>query len=733
MNTNISRKDRKNVIMKKLHRACTGVVFFMLLCTSAYAQITVSDGQTAAVLAQKLAGQGVIVLNPVLKCPRQANGLFTAVNSTLGLDSGIVLTTGRAATVPGSYGVNGPESALASYSNAAPGDSTLTQLAGQNTLDACRLEFDVVPAGDTVSIDYVFGSEEYISAVCGPYNDAFAFFISGPGIAGADNMALVPVTDIPVTINSINNGIPGSAGDIINCLSMGPGSPFTSYYRDNTGSTTLTYKGITTILKAMHRVSPCDTYHFRIAIADARNAIYDSGVFLKAGSLKTGSYMVQAIPPPGIDTPAICIKGCLPGRFVVHTDKIKAIPQTIRYAVSGTAVAGTDYTPLSDSVVILPYASSADVWVYGLPTALNGMKTLRITIFSPTVCGNTFAADSAYMHIYDTMHLKVWPVDTLACRGDSIRVRVTGEDIYTYHWVPDMGLSSAYTAQPAAAPVNSITYTVVASVPGTACPQLTDTFRYEVRLTPTINSSSTVKTCYKDDLQLAGSTIEPDNVFSYYWQGPATFSSTQKTATITNAQVSNAGIYTLTVTNDTNGCKASAQINALVTVPQPPDVVTPQYYCLNSTPVTMLIQGHSLHWYDMNGREISTPVMPTDVLATYTYYVTDMVDGCMSPQVMVEAEVARCCDGDIFIPSAFTPNNDGLNDVFRPRPDFSYSLRSMEIYNRWGQVIYSSNEGRWDGTFNREPADAGVYFYRMQFHCLLGGISEKTGSVTLIR
>ncbi|MBS1590297.1 MAG: choice-of-anchor L domain-containing protein, partial [Bacteroidetes bacterium] len=208
--------------------------FGILLNLWTWGQILVSPAQTASVLAQQLVGSGVQFSNPILTCAPNANGIFTALNSGLGLDSGIVLTTGAAATNKNYVGVNGPSSLLASTNNNMPGDAMLNVVAGQSTKDACSLEFDFVPQGDSIRFQYVFSSEEYINATCGPYNDAFAFLISGPGISGQKNLALVPGTNIPVTINSINSGVPGSGYSLANCTSMGPGSPFTNEYVDNT-------------------------------------------------------------------------------------------------------------------------------------------------------------------------------------------------------------------------------------------------------------------------------------------------------------------------------------------------------------------------------------------------------------------------------------------------------------------------------------------------------------------
>ncbi len=76
------------------------------------------------------------------------------------------------------------------------------------TFNSCALEFDFVPIDSFFSFKYVFASEEYPEYACTIFNDVFAFFINGPGYAGNTNIALVPGTNIPVTINSINQDDP---------------------------------------------------------------------------------------------------------------------------------------------------------------------------------------------------------------------------------------------------------------------------------------------------------------------------------------------------------------------------------------------------------------------------------------------------------------------------------------------------------------------------------------------
>ena len=724
---------------KRPNRGVCWVMVLLLssLCVSiSHSQINVAGNQTAAALASKLAGQGVVILNPVLNCPSQANGFFNSNELQPGFDSGIVLTTGRAATSGTSYGVNGYSALLANNNNGTPGDAMLDALAGQPTLDACSLEFDMKPLGDTLSVDYVFSSEEYISAVCGPYNDAFAFFISGPGITGMDNMALVPGTDIPVTINSINNGVPGSTGAIANCTVMGPGSPFTSYYLDNSNGNWLTHKGLTTVLKAMHPVDKCSTYHFKIVIADAGNPYYDSGVFLKAGSLQTAQYHIQPNIDPAYDsTSAVCIKGCLPGSFTINRSIVRTSPQTIHFIAHGTAVSGYDYAALPDSVIIPANATSTTLTINGLVTPAIGQKTLQLIILSPTCDGSIVVADSAMMVIYDTLHVSVTPADTVLCSGASIHFRVSSEDLYTYHWTPSSGLSNSNIKEPVATPYINTIYTVTASLPGTACPSKSGTAFVDIKLSPLVYLVGDTNVCYHSSFTLSPD-VQPFNAnYSYSWIGPAGFTSSLSSPSLNTVGLQNSGVYTFTVTNDTNFCAVVSEINVLVNTPDSPAVVSPVIYCVNNKPESLTASGTDLHWYNVHaGTETDiAPIIPTTSMATYEYQVTQTINNCESPRSTVNVSVIQCCDGGIFIPTAFSPNNDGLNDYFEPRPDYGYFIKAVTIVNRWGEVMYSGTDGKWNGKCGLRDAEAGTYYYRMIFGCIEGGTTERKGDIILIR
>ncbi len=269
-----------------------GSAAFILLMVSqniVRAQLAVDTNETPNQLVKTILSNSIVAYNIKYTGEHGAIGYFDGTHSNIGLNNGVIMTTGRATNAigpsnPGNKGIN----------NGLPGDSALTAISGDSTYDACILEFDFVPYADTMSFDFVFGSEEYPEFTCCKVNDVFAFFISGPGIVGEKNIALVPKTAIPISINTLN----GNCFVTSSCGGACCGSN-SSYYIDNTAGPTVQYAGFTTVMKAISAVKCGQQYHIRIAIADAGDHYFDSGVFLGGGSFRGGTNSLNIVATPG--------------------------------------------------------------------------------------------------------------------------------------------------------------------------------------------------------------------------------------------------------------------------------------------------------------------------------------------------------------------------------------------------------------------------------------------------
>lgn len=706
----------------------------ILLPLTSGAQLTVSASQTAQLLAQRLAGSGITVSNPVLSCPSIANGIFSGV-SNLGIDSGILLTSGRAATVGSSYGANGPASVNASANNNGAGDPQLAPLANSTTYNACGLEFDFIAKGDSVQFDYVFGSEEYNNSTCGPYNDAFAFFISGPGIPGQQNMALVPGTAIPVAVNSINSGVPGPQGNLVNCTSMGAGSPFTVYYVDNLGGTTVAYRGFTKVLKAVRNVQPCSTYHLKLTIADAGNALFDSGVFIRAGSLKTVTYTIKPDQIPGGAQPFL-VKGCAPGALTVKRSEVKSTAQTIKFLVAGTAVNGVDYALIADSVVIPANDSDASFILQGVPTAPGGSKTVKLLLLSPYGCNGPEVIDSVTVTLFDGLQTDILTPDTVICQGQTVNIRVSGDPAFSYSWTPSAGLSNPTSMQPTAAPTNAVRYVLTTSSPNAGCPPKFDTLNILVDTPVTVEAGLPQQVCVGQTIQLTGSISPPYINASLAWSGPNGYTSVSLSPVIERADATHSGVYALTARHGT--CPAvqdSVRIDVYAP-PAAPLVPALTELCLNTVRQPLRATGSNLIWYDSQtgGPGTRNAIVPPSIEGRFVYYVSQSLFGCESSRARADVVVTRCCEDNLFIPTAITPNGDGQNDRFQVRAGPEDFVLQCNVYNRWGQLVFKgSGKDTWDGTIGGQPAESGTYFYSVLLDCHLGGILEKKGDLTVIR
>jgi len=522
------------------------VALIVLTCSTSNAQLIVTAHQTAEELVKNLVGPGVTTLNPVISCPSSANGIFTVTKSNINIKGGIILCTGNANSAVG------PASVLADVSNSSRGDEDLTKLSGQPTYDACKLEFDFIPTGETVKFRYVFGSEEYPSFACTQYNDVFAFFISGPGYSAQKNIALIPGTDIPVAINSTAGIVGTSGGNLSICESMGRGSPFKEYYVNNNDGTTITYNGFTKVFTAVAAVKPCATYHLKLAIADAKDHQYDSGVFIEEGSLSSNSLSVSTRDNLQVPVP-YCVKGCKNGIFEFKRKYPTSLPLTIHYNIKGTAVNGKDYKNIPDSITIPAYDTVATRTIMPLMVASSEPKTIQLYIYDPFSCNiGKYYADSAKLAIYDSLFVQVNSPDTLICNGARIHILTTGDESLAYSWSPSSGLNSADAKSPITTPTGSITYRLTASLLSSICPPVHAQARLNMPgMTLELKGNMP---CPGGTLQILAGNIKGAK---YQWTGPNGFTSSEQNVSISNMSVQDTGVYTLSVAM--GGCKTSGK------------------------------------------------------------------------------------------------------------------------------------------------------------------------------
>lgn len=407
-------------------------------------------------MIQNLFGNGVTVSNLIVNCdtitPQTPGvtspqmGWFVGPGQNMNLTNGVLLTSGNIQNAVGPNNLPGQTGTLGT-----PGDPLLDLIPGViGTNDACGIEFDITPLCDTIGIQYVFGSEEYMEFV-GSINDIFAFFLTGPNPAGGNytntNIAQLPGLGIPTSINNVNCGTnpqyyicnePGSfgCGPQNNCPGVIPVG--------------VQYDGLTVVLNAVAAVTPCSTYHVKLVIADDSDTILDSGVFLQAGGVSCIGTMPPSINVGNINDPTLPFaeEGCSSAAITFINNGDTTLPLTLNFNVSGTSTNGIDYPLLSSPVTIPAGQSSLTVLIAPISDNIpEGVETLLITsTFS--FCGGTLN-DTVELFIIDPIQTDAGP-DQITCSGTPIGIGLAPVPGVSYAWSPPTGLSSTVVSNPTA-------------------------------------------------------------------------------------------------------------------------------------------------------------------------------------------------------------------------------------------------------------------------------------------
>ncbi len=264
--------------IKKLSMTVAGTAFVAFSGTTIAQAISITPNNNGNELVNEILGTGITVdLDSITYTgANAASGIFTdGLSSGIGIDRGIILTTGKAKDAQGPN-----NSDKTTTKNHRAGDPDLDGLINGlvtelSTFDATILEFEFETQGGDVFFDYVFASEEYNEFVNSNFNDVFGFFLNG------ENIALIPGTTTPVAINTVNNGNPDPGKDPT------PSYPelFNNNDRDDGGPFfDIEYDGFTNVFTAQALGLDPGYHTIKLVIADTQDEILDSAVFIQARS-----------------------------------------------------------------------------------------------------------------------------------------------------------------------------------------------------------------------------------------------------------------------------------------------------------------------------------------------------------------------------------------------------------------------------------------------------------------
>lgn len=695
------------------------------------------------IIKYNLAGEGVELSNGMFN---MAPGIVTSNqigkfkrNNCLQFpfDSGLVMTTGACSVAAGP---NSSGSA-SSTANVTYHDVLLQQYnQGYTVQNSAALDFDFLAYADTFAFHYVFGSEEYPSFVCASYNDLFIFLLTGPdpvtGQVTTKNVAVIPGTisaanpeGLPVSINTVNGGASSSGG--ANCYS----GTYSAYYISNgsgNGANGIEYNGYTVELAAEGLINACDTYHMHLAICNAGDNAYDSGVFLEGKSFKS----------------EVKTKLLMRNTYCLHEPIVfEYQAENIDTVFIITPSGDTIWPPLT--IESAEYDDSGEYFLY---------------VHKAITCASIWAHDSIQIDVINAYKPDLGE-DQWNCTGEVITLNSNYTDsTATLMW--NTGENS-----PSIDVITSGEYILEVEMynptTNTRCwssdtvninfwPLPKADFEADVTAgcTPVTSRLSNLTTTTSDSISCVWVVFDEDyNVVEYTYEYEPIF------------HFNEAGQYTVKLVVTTNeGCKDSiTKWNYIITSPQPTIdfLATPETCMMSETggliEFSAFLSGNveggadnNLVWSFGDGESTEGEITTTHTYTSWGDYTVTLAlttgSGCgdsVSHTVVIE--------DDLIFPNVITPNGDGINDVWaienlntdiNPEDPDGYRNNELRISDRYGKVVFHvKNYDTWakDGQihtglnpFNGEGLSDGVYYYTFTYKGKAKTFSWS-GSITIVR
>ena len=323
--------------------------------------------------------------------------------------------------------------------------------------------------------------------------------------------------------------------------------------------------------------------------------------------------------------------------------------------------------------------------------------------------------------------------DTIICLGKTFALQPSGATNYV--WASSATLSCTNCANPVASPVTDTKY-FVTGYNAAGC-SAKDSLLVQVKQPIHLTASILDSICIGQSVALNASGADV-----YSWQPTTDLSD----PTVANPVASPSNTTTYTVTGSDN--KSCFTDKATVTVrvfPKPSFNILDTLVWVNiGSSDTLLTTSSpdviSWQWTPSIGLSCYTcavPVVKPKNSAVYTAVATN-AGGCTATD---QVTVKVICNGaNFFIPNTLSPNTDGMNDRFFPRGSGLFSIKSMRIFNRWGQLVFeklnldaNNFSNGWDGTYNGKQVPQDVYIYVMEVICENGELFSYKGNITLIR
>jgi gliding motility-associated-like protein len=355
--------------------------------------------------------------------------------------------------------------------------------------------------------------------------------------------------------------------------------------------------------------------------------------------------------------------------------------------------------------------------------------TYTVTLSNQFGC---FDQDSVTITVFDSVGVYAGN-DTTICPGGA--VQLNGQGGLVFQWTPSSGLSDPTIPNPVATPQTTTTYVLNSSIG--SCTG-SDAITIVVKPFPTVNAGPDVSICGGETIQLLATGCT-----DYSWSPPAGLSDPNIANPLANPSATTT--YTVSATDD-NSCPIVVTDEVTVSViPIPTIFTSPDTSIILGTCTDLFAAGGSVYQWNpgsgLDNPNSQTPIACPTELTTYTVTITTS-DGCVYyDSVTIDIRL----DPILVFPTAFSPNDDGKNDFFRPVILGLARINELRVYNRWGEEVFSISgvdvaggplptDLSWDGKYKGEEQPVGVYVYYLSgVATATGKTIDRKGDITLVR
>ena len=338
--------------------------------------------------------------------------------------------------------------------------------------------------------------------------------------------------------------------------------------------------------------------------------------------------------------------------------------------------------------------------------------------------------DSVLVRVVDLVTINAGN-DTTICANDNIQLNASTNGLH-YNWSPSATLNNLDILNPLATPSTITTYLLTSVVGGCTA---TDDITVKVMPRPFVNLGNDTAICYNSSVQINAQS----NGTNFSWAPATSLSNEFVLNPVASPLITTQ--YIITATDNISGCPKPTHDSILITVLPKANAGTGRDTIIFAGQQVQLLAtgGTTYLWTPATG--LSDPTIPNPTILLYgnsdsIFYTVSVTNqyGCTDTAGIV-VKVYKT-NPDIFVPTGFTPNGDGRNDVFRPTYVGMKTIDYFQVYNRWGALLYSHNlnDGRgWDGTIKGVKQNTGTFIWMVRATDIIGNVHFKKGTVLLIR